>query len=186
MPRLAAILIAPLPLLVGGCCCCNPLSWVPDDLLESAVTEGARFGFEQMTGVRVEGDGDRFTVSTPEGRFVVAQGVRALDPRVPVAPYPNCAIAGGISGETDDQLSTGFVQQECSTGIDGMAEHFERQIRALGAEPQRTGGRHGASGGIKLLAEGDGTRFKQIAILLQEDLGPPLVSNAIVTVQLAR
>jgi hypothetical protein len=184
--NLRATLLTLLPLIVSGCCCCNPLELVPDAVVDSAVDRGVRYGLEQATGVRVEGDQKRFTVSTSEGSMMLGEGAAALDPRIPVSPYPACPISGGARIDADGDLNAGFTQLECTAPAHDVAAHFERQLAALGVAPSRTTITQGGAPMISLTADGDGARFKALAIAITTDPADAQRTNVIVTVQLVR
>lgn len=180
------VLLTSTTMFLGGCCCCNPFSWVPDDLMDSAVEEGVKQGVEMATGARVDGDGDRFTLRTPDGELVLARGAAALDPRMPVSPYPNCPIAGGASSVSDGVRTMAFTQTSCQTTMDSMRAHFDQELEQLGATVEPYEAQQGAQTLHGLSAEGDGTRFRSIKILLTEDLDNPDRAGVIATAQIDR
>lgn len=135
MKTWTALLLASCAALASGCCCCgNPFSAVPD----SAWDEAARQGVESATGIRVDEEEGRVRVRGPDGEIAVAGGQGAIDPRIPISPFPGCEVQGGATVEAEGRLRSAFNQPACEAELDEIASHFEGQISAAGGTAERS------------------------------------------------
>jgi hypothetical protein len=132
------VALCTLPLLVGGCCCCNPFSLIPESLVESAVQEGFKTGLEAATGTRVDVDEGNVSIRTKDGHATFRGGDAGLDPRIPIQPMAGCDVSGGGVIETAEAVLGGFGHERCSVPFDDLRAHFEAQIKGIGFEPSIT------------------------------------------------
>ncbi|MFK7928193.1 MAG: hypothetical protein AB8H79_08375 [Myxococcota bacterium] len=175
------LLILPV-LFLGGCCCCN-IDWlIPDDLADQAAEAVIREGVRVGTGVDVDMEEGRVTIETPEGRLVAGEGVAAVDPRMPVAAHPKCAIGGGLSVETKGDKAVSMAQTDCDVPLADLVDHYEKQLKNLSSDVKRVSMNQGQDGSMTILKiEDGGARFKELSVMMGEDESGKTSAAVIVT-----
>lgn len=164
-------LLAILPtLILGGCCCCN-VDWLIPDSVEDAAAEAiVREGLKVGTGVDVDIDEGRISVEGEDGRIVMGEGAANVDPRIPIAGHPRCKIAGGLSIEQNDEAALSFAQQDCDVPFDDLVSHYEKQLKTMSDDIKTTRMSQGQDGeAVVLVAEDGEPRFKKISVMLGKD-----------------
>lgn len=163
-------LSATAALVLQGCCCCSvPSGLIPDDVADRAVEMAVEEGFEAATGTEIDAEQGRFRIETEDGSFTVGEGHVGIDPRIPVVPHPDCAVAGGAAIETKEQFGTSFAQEGCGVPLADLEAHFTRQLEAQGATIQRSKMSSNQGRSVILKATGDSTRFDEVVVMLGED-----------------